>query len=698
MVSKLLQNWKQILLFLTSFFLLFFSFQFNTFSSADQNWFEKHQFDSEALVIGRLVKSREDGIFSKEGRLGRYYGLEGKINEIQTKLYLKEITGGNFGAYGSQLGLQGIFFSLVDKLLERYDLIKLENRIDFFHAISSALQALILSIIIFIIYFEIGFVPAVVVLVSMMFSQWLVVFGKNLYWVMGLMFIPMVVVWVFHKLEERTNRFNMKMLLFLVVLSIFLKSATGYEYISAILISMVTPIIYFSIKNNWQLKTFFKRLFLLGIAGVLGLIIAFSTHTYQSSIASKSTFKQALVSQMNHATSRMHTKEDTFGKKSWARAARASSFEVLDKYWDSKLINFNSLAEWKYFKTVNIYDLIYIFLIFSAIGLISSQYSKNIERNRKKIVALTIVTWFSFLAPISWFILAKVHSYVHGHMNHVLWHIPFTIFGFSLVGYVIYLISKDLYERNKYIPSIIVLTIITLLGGNILLDIKESNEEITRLLNTKKLFDISPEKNIHIILTEDNKLIYYIPDCQSRDIGNRFFLHLFPENNKDLKNKKSTFNNYDFNWNQFNIETSKFSSYSDTCIAVRQLPTYPIKSINTGRYSESKRFWQKKIEIQKLVKTTDVVEAYHLSDKNWENGISKTKTGLFIDNSLENRTSLKENDILKFSFSGERKIIKITTSNHYINIDVNGTLLDPVRDGYPNKINIINDRTNNGNN
>ena len=56
----------------------------------------------------------------------------------------------------------------------------------------------------------------------------------------------------------------------------------------------------------------------------------------------------------------------------------------------------------------------------------------NIEQK-----SLLYVTLISSLAPLSWHILAKAHSYVHTHMNHILWYSPFLLLIFVFIGLTI---------------------------------------------------------------------------------------------------------------------------------------------------------------------------------------------------------------------------------------------------------------------
>jgi hypothetical protein len=58
-------------------------------------------------------------------------------------------------------------------------------------------------------------------------------------------------------------------------------------------------------------------------------------------------------------------------------------------------------------------------------------------KQRKTHIPLILTTWLSILAPLSWFIIFKQHSYFHTHMNFIVWQMPFTFFGFALCGLAI---------------------------------------------------------------------------------------------------------------------------------------------------------------------------------------------------------------------------------------------------------------------
>jgi len=77
--------------------------------------------------------------------------------------------------------------------------------------------------------------------------------------------------------------------------------------------------------------------------------------------------------------------------------------------------------------------LIGLFLVASILVWLPRRRSRPWPSHRSA-RALVGTTWFSILAPLSWFVLFKAHSDVHTHMNFLVWQMPFTLFGFAVVG------------------------------------------------------------------------------------------------------------------------------------------------------------------------------------------------------------------------------------------------------------------------
>ena len=76
--------------------------------------------------------------------------------------------------------------------------------------------------------------------------------------------------------------------------------------------------------------------------------------------------------------------------------------------------------------------LIVLFIVMSVLLFLRSK--KMMAERRQHYIALIWTTWFSILAPLSWFVIFKAHSFIHTHMSFLLWQMPFTFFGFAVFG------------------------------------------------------------------------------------------------------------------------------------------------------------------------------------------------------------------------------------------------------------------------
>ena len=182
-----------------------------------------------------------------------------------------------------------------------------------------------------------------------------------------------------------------------------------------------------------------------------------------------------------------------------------------------------------------------------------------------------------------------------------------------------------------------------------------------------------------------NDLIYLSSDCDD-SLDTWFFLHIIPQDTKNLrKPKEHNFNNFDFNWKskETHIYIPKISG-SRLCAATIELEGYLLKAIRTVQFNKTGRLWQDYIDLAG-VSFQNEFTAFNLTDNNWENVISRRHAGFFIANTFENRQSIYVGNKIRFPASGMREVEGIQYSSKYINIFVSGGLLDPARDGYPNK-------------
>ncbi len=111
-------------------------------------------------------------------------------------------------------------------------------------------------------------------------------------------------------------------------------------------------------------------------------------------------------------------------------------------------------------------------------------------------------------------------------------------------------------------------------------------KEKAKQLKTKtKLF--SSKFDIYKI---DNKLILYREKCIKQDIKDMFFLHIAPNNVKDIpvNRQKYKFDNLDF-------KAPAESFYKNSCYIEKKLPSYKYNAITIGQYNKDGKLWSHKI-------------------------------------------------------------------------------------------------------
>ena len=95
------------------------------------------------------------------------------------------------------------------------------------------------------------------------------------------------------------------------------------------------------------------------------------------------------------------------------------------------------------------WQLIVVFAVFTLIFILKYRLQRNHLQMPRKSIALLASTWYSILAPISWYVTFRPHSFIHTHVNTMGWQMPFTLLGFALCGFVI----TDLFTGRVLVTS-----------------------------------------------------------------------------------------------------------------------------------------------------------------------------------------------------------------------------------------------------
>ena len=208
-------------------------------------------------------------------------------------------------------------------------------------------------------------------------------------------------------------------------LSILFKCLAGYEYISTIFIFALSIPFAEIIKNKNQWKMIIKHLCIISIVMICGFLTAILIH---ATLRGNNLFEgvhNIFVQDVLRRTYGSSQSFDPFVLES----LKASPIAVLNKY----IYGFST-------------DILLGLPsnLFPILLIISSIYS--VYKFIKEKYFYSFLYFVMLLAPLSWFILAKGHSYIHTHMNFVLWY-------FGFIGVMIYMLIVMLKDGWNYVIS-----------------------------------------------------------------------------------------------------------------------------------------------------------------------------------------------------------------------------------------------------
>lgn len=567
-------NKIMIVILITMTIVLSLSFCNNILKVADKTTFKDWQNDSEAFVVGRMIKSRQDGLKSDYGLLQR------DPNWLENNKFITDDHVDAFFLYTSQIGLQGLVFGIIDKFtpLNSYKTLKS------FYLINSLLLAILIALVAFWASKQFNLLSGLFIMIGCTFSPWLVFSAKNLYWVLWTILLPFTIILYLQWLEHRSTKINQWVFMLASFITIFIRTACGFEFISSILISVEIPVIFYAIVEKWNRKKYICRSIFIGVGGLLALIATFCINMWQR-IMYFGDFKIAL-GDIKYNISKRTGIFNVEVAPDCQNSLEQPILKVIDTY-----LREGSPLVFGY----RMFGLI-LFLIILTLGLIILQkYIPSIKEKRNKLVSLTIVTYVSLLAPISWMILAKGHSVIHTHINYILWYFPSILLILALCGAIVPLICKDIWNKQYHnvrkklfivVVCVILILIWPIYRYNHVQDWIKNTQQVEQAQND----GVSIYKNKFFeLIYYDNALFYKA--SKRADVSRRFFLHIIPVNPDDLfqGNIEHGFDNRDFEFATSMIRLPFWKTYY---IARVDLPNYEIKKINSGQFSGPTRFWE----------------------------------------------------------------------------------------------------------
>ncbi|QIH06799.1 MULTISPECIES: hypothetical protein [unclassified Pseudomonas] len=649
-------------------------FQCNIIGSSDSYFFSTFDRYSQALVTGNIVADSA-GLDRGGWNLGSIsINGETEYSDYNWESYNRAVAAGNlksieFTHYPSQYGIQGAAFLWITNFFGVKNILGL----NFVGALLFSITVTALSYLYTKVY-DLKF--GAVFFLVMIGSPWIVAMARNIYWVPFLWFLPAVFSAMLYLSKQWRHK---AFFLFCVAFSIFLKSLAGYEYLSNIVIFtcaiFVTAPFFRDEKVDYSYNI--KMAFLVGIACIFGFLCAFLIHAGMRGDSILQGISNIIDQDVKRRT---YGSASNFGEV-YSQSLNSSIITVFDMYWSGWKTD---IIAWLPKSFLN-YSVTFVFLGLCYFGIKKKTFDV-------KIAALIL---FYFAASVSWFFLAKAHSFIHTQLNYVLWYFGFIQALAYAVLCIALMLLADTYNLFRHGGRLERISAVAFFGLLVLLySVKaaESDRELDRVLDAKlessvDSFDIG--SGFKVFFSQGHELIYLKKDCNSFDLGPRFFLHAYPESPEGKVDMASGFGNFDFEWASKSQPKRIFSKYRNSCVAFVDLPAFSLKKINTGQFtvSDMKIIWQGSADLSEksYLRTLTPLD---FTDINWNKGVSRSRAGFFVENSFINRQSLKVGGVVTFSGSGTKTIKSIEYSEPYINIYFEGHDLNPDLDGYPNRFNI----------
>ena len=302
-----------------------------------------------------------------------------------------------------------------------------EYSIDNLHLLCSLTTAAVFVIITLLLQQKYNNIMAGVFYVTFWLSPWVVNFARNLYWVEFTWFIPMAIGLVCSlKLTDRKWRIGCYIATFVAITG---KCLCGYEYITSVMMGLIAfllvdLIMAFLEGNKERFILLFRTIFILGVTSLIGFATAICIHAPLIGNGDILGGIRAII--LNCVIARTSGGDLNYFAESLWTSFNASTWDVYCTYFKFSTAVITGI-------TGNLFPLL------CCIPLLLFAYNYRRKKLNREEIALYIVF---FLTSVSWFILAKSHSYIHTHMNYVMWY-------FGFVQICLYICVNKLVEAYK---------------------------------------------------------------------------------------------------------------------------------------------------------------------------------------------------------------------------------------------------------
>ena len=299
--------------------------------------------------------------------------------------------------YSPQFGIQGLAFSKLKQVagLRLPDLYKI-------NALLFAVVAVTLAFLYSGIFSK---TFAAIFFVTLVASPMITGFARNLYWIPFSWFLPAVFSSLYLLGSTRLKKYVFLGLLYFAFL---LKFLAGYEYTSSVILFAAAPFLYSAIvqyrKRGWIVPL--RQFVIICAIGAAAFATALLIHAEMRS----GSLASGLLSIWEEDAKRRTYGDPAAFHPAYAESLRAPFWAVVKMY----------IFKWHAAFLALLPGVLFPVLFFLSLATI---VCRRLFIN-KRLDDLALFTAF-LLPPLSWYVLGKAHSFIHTHINFVLWYLGF---------------------------------------------------------------------------------------------------------------------------------------------------------------------------------------------------------------------------------------------------------------------------------
>jgi hypothetical protein len=586
---------------------------------------------SDGVVIGRLARAAADGFTSGNADLG----LNAKPEDVggfglfqdQIKYFEHpELVDGlhlEWRPYASQFGLHGMVFSAIDLI----NPLPRPWRIPFYHLLAALFCAGALVWIAEILRRRFGWAAFCGFLIPLALEPMLSALAPSLYWVVGTWFLPMAIAMLLADEENPRRRYRLIAAAFVCFL---VKCLCGYEFIPTVILAAAVGCMLGAKEIPDRLSRMLGNIAWIAGAGVAGFVVALVVHGAKAG---------GFANIANRAAIRIMGDAPTLAEEIFLGKFTTIQ-SVLLRYLEG-----NDATLMKNFAIP-----LALLVLVAVLSLLDKKVIWYLGDDRRKLQILSLAFLASIPAPLSWFVLAKGHSFVHPPINFILWYVPTIPLGGAVAGVALALSIEnrrlwgdaDAARRaiTIAIPALIVLTMAAIW----LADRRIQTQGIWMLAVHSKAMPLFESEDLGIEFRMSDQWFTVQYDCRVAASSTGFFIHAYEGGVRTEYG--------------FDLRDRKIYEKKNKCFYAQAKADRPFSRIDFGALSKGSTLWEHDASI--AIPGSFTLE--QVTDPEWDHGVNRTNGAeLLVSADAFRKLFLRKGDQIQISGFGRRTITRIAS-------------------------------------